>query len=79
MYGGVKVVTAAGQDPAQSTRKQVFEFAESEILAALGITAADVLAGTIDLSSSDLNTSPAKYRINPVSYTHLTLPTNREV
>tara|TARA_B100001778_G_scaffold118046_1_gene96942 strand:- start:327 stop:2060 length:1734 start_codon:yes stop_codon:yes gene_type:complete len=64
MYGGVKIVTAAGQDPAQSTRKQVFEFAESEILAALGITAADVLSGSIDLSGSDLNTNPAKYRIN---------------
>ncbi len=64
LYGGVKIVTAAGQDPAQSTRKQVFEFAESEILAALGTTAAAVLSGSIDLSGSDLNTNPQKYRIN---------------
>ena len=32
MYGGVKIVTAAGQDPAQSTRKQVFEFAGRELV-----------------------------------------------
>jgi len=64
LYGGVKIVTTTGQDPAQGTRKQVFEFAESEILAALGTTAAAVKSGSIDLTASDLNTNDKKYRIN---------------
>ena len=64
MFGGVKIVTESSADPAQSTRAQVFDFVESEILAALGTTRADIKAGTIDLSGSDLNTTDKKYRIN---------------
>jgi hypothetical protein len=61
MYGNVKIITQPGVDAPQATRQQVFNFVESELLAALGIPA--VTAG-MDLSGSALGTAPNAYRIN---------------
>ena len=61
LFGNVKVVTTVGQDASQSSRAEVFNFIESEILSALGITA---VSASMDLTNSDLNTSSKKYRIN---------------
>jgi hypothetical protein len=61
LFGNVKVVSAVGQDAPQSSRVEVFNFIESEILSALGITA---VSASVDLTNSDLNTSSKKYRIN---------------
>ena len=51
LYGRVKIVTETAPDPPQTTRADVFNFVESELLAALGI--AEVTPG-MDLSSSPL-------------------------
>lgn len=61
LYGRVKIVTAAGQNPPQSTRQQVFNFVESELLAALGVPA---ITASMDLSASPLGTDKNPYRIN---------------
>ncbi|MCF7560472.1 RagB/SusD family nutrient uptake outer membrane protein [Sabulilitoribacter multivorans] len=60
LYGRVKLVTTPGTDAPQSTRAQVFNFVESELLASLGI--ASVIG--MDLSSSPLSASQTRYRIN---------------
>ncbi|TVZ58672.1 putative outer membrane starch-binding protein [Flavobacteriaceae bacterium MAR_2010_105] len=60
LYGRVKILTEAGGNPPQATRTQVFNFVESELLAALGI--ANVVG--MDLSSSPLGTGQTRYRIN---------------
>ena len=61
LYGRVKIVTTPGDDPPQVDRTVVFDFVESELLAALGVSA--ITAG-IDLSSSPLTTTINNYRIN---------------
>lgn len=61
LYGRVKIVTAPGQNPAQSTRQQVFNFVESELLAALGVAA---ITPVMDLSLSPLGSDKNPYRIN---------------
>lgn len=61
MYGNVKILTEAGGDPAQSTRAEVFDFVESELLAAIGVPA---ITMGMDLSSSPLTTTNDPYRIN---------------
>ena len=45
LYGGVKVVTQPGVDVAQSTRSEVFDFVESELLDVIGLTRDQVAAG----------------------------------
>ncbi|HKK12514.1 MAG TPA: RagB/SusD family nutrient uptake outer membrane protein, partial [Flavobacteriaceae bacterium] len=61
LYGRVKIVTAPGQDPSQSTRAQVFAFVETELLDALGIPA---VTASMDLSGSALNPTSSEYRVN---------------
>ncbi len=61
MYGRVKIVTTPGVDAPQSSRADVYNFVESELLASLGI--ASVTAG-MDLSASPLGTANNPYRIN---------------
>ena len=61
MYGRVKLVTTPGVDAPQSTRVQVFDFVESELLAALGVPSVSM---AMDLSSSPLTTEKQPYRIN---------------
>ena len=45
LYGGVKIVTEPGQEVAQSSRQEVYNFVESELLAALGTT--EITANTV--------------------------------
>ena len=61
LYGRVKIVTTPGVDAPQSTRLQVYNFVESELLAALGIAG---VSPAMDLSSSPLTTTVDPYRIN---------------
>lgn len=61
LYGNVKIVTAPGEDPAQSSRSEVFAFVESELLAALGVSE---LSAGMDLSTSALGEASSEYRIN---------------
>lgn len=61
MYGRVKIVTETAADPPQVDRDVVFDFVESELLAALGIPA---VTAAIDLSGSPLTTDVNPYRIN---------------
>ncbi|WP_299529606.1 RagB/SusD family nutrient uptake outer membrane protein [Ulvibacterium sp.] len=64
LYGRVKLITTAGGDAPQSDRIDVFNFVESELLAALGISA---VTASIDLSASALTTDVNPYRINQFS------------
>ncbi|MGB5273935.1 MAG: RagB/SusD family nutrient uptake outer membrane protein, partial [Flavobacteriaceae bacterium] len=61
IYGRVKIITTAGADAPQSDRQTVYNFVESELLAALGIPA---VTAVMDLSASPLNTDISNYRIN---------------
>lgn len=61
LFGRVKIVTASGEDPPQVDRTEVFNFVESELLAALGVPA---ITANLDLSGSDLGTGINNYRIN---------------
>jgi len=61
LYGRVKIITSSGGDAPQSDRSAVFDFVESELLAALGISA---VTASIDLSASALGTEVNPYRIN---------------
>ncbi len=61
LYGRVKIVTAPGSDAPQSTRLEVYNFVESELLAALGVSA---ITANLDLSASPLGTEISNYRIN---------------
>ncbi len=61
VYGSVKIVTTPNTDAPQSNRLAVFNFVESELLAALGIGA---VTSNMDLSSSGLTMDDDKYRIN---------------
>lgn len=61
LFGRVKIVTEPGSDAPQVERTEVFDFVESELLAALGISE---VTASMDLSASALNTEIANYRIN---------------
>ncbi len=60
-FGRVKLITDPGADAPQSSRIEVFNFVESELLAALGISS---VTASLDLSGSALNTDISNYRIN---------------
>jgi len=60
MFGNVRIVTEAGSG-AQAPRAEVFDFVESELLAALGIAE---VSTSMDLSASPLGTEADAYRIN---------------
>ena len=60
-WGNVKVVTTPGQDVPQSSRSEVFNFVEKEVLDALGI---DEVSASMDLTNSPLTTVDRKYRVN---------------
>ena len=61
MYGNIKLPTVAGTDVKQSTRLEAFNFIESELLAALGVSA---VTASMDLSGSVLGTDKNPYRLN---------------
>ncbi len=61
LYGNIKLPTSPGTDAAQSTRAEVFAFIESELLAALGVSA---ISPSMDLSGSALGTAKDAYRLN---------------
>ncbi len=61
LYGRVKLVTESNNNPPQSTRTEVFNFVESELLAALGVPAVSM---GMNLSASPLTTEQNPYRIN---------------
>lgn len=61
LYGNVKIVTTPGGNPPQSNRAELFAFVETELLAALGVSA---VTASLDLSGSPLTTEIANYRIN---------------
>ncbi len=62
LYGRVPITTTPGQTGvAQATRAEVFEFVESELLGALGISE---VSSSMDLSGSALGTDNNPYLIN---------------
>lgn len=61
LYGRVKLITIPDTDAPQSSRQEVFNFVESELLAALGVTA---ITGSLDLSGSPLGSAKSEFRIN---------------
>lgn len=61
LYGRVKLITTPGQDQPQSTRQDVFDFVESELLTALGISA---VTASMDLTNSPLLSDKSEFRIN---------------
>ena len=61
LYGRVKIITSPGVDAPQSSRADVFAFVESELLDVLGLTRAQVLAGTAPTSFGPSNNA---YRAN---------------
>ncbi|PIF01059.1 MAG: RagB/SusD family nutrient uptake outer membrane protein [Maribacter sp.] len=61
LYGRVKLITSTGTDAPQSSRQDVFNFVESELLSALGIAS---VTGAMDLSSSPLGVEVNPYRVN---------------
>jgi len=61
MFGNVKVVTAPGTDAPQINRQEVFNFVESELLSALGVSS---ISRDMDLSNSPLGVDGNAYRLN---------------
>ena len=61
MYGNIKLPTTPGTDVKQSTRLEAFNFIESELLSALGVSA---VSASMDLSGSALGTDKNAYRLN---------------
>jgi len=61
MFGNVKIITQPGTDSPQVGSQETFNFVESELLAALGVSA---LTPGMDLSSSPLGEETNEYRIN---------------
>ena len=61
MYGNIKLPTSPGTDVKQSTRLEAFNFIESELLSALGVSA---VTASMDLSGSALGTDKNAYRLN---------------
>ena len=62
LYGGVKIVTEPGQEVAQSSRQEVYNFVESELLAALGTT--EITANTVFQDTGLQESFGTTYRIN---------------
>lgn len=60
-YGRVKLATETNQDPPQASRQEVFNFVESELLAALGISE---VSESMDLSNSQLADGGSAYSMN---------------
>jgi len=60
-FGNVKIITSPGSDAPQASRAEVFEFVESELLAALGVSE---ISAAMDLSNSPLGTDVDPYQIN---------------
>jgi starch-binding outer membrane protein, SusD/RagB family len=60
MFGNVKIITAPGKDEKQSTRVEVYNFIESELLSVLGIT---TVASGMNITSA-LGTANNPYVIN---------------
>jgi len=61
LYGNVKIVTESGVDAPQSSRSEVFDFVESELLAVLGISAVEP---GMDLTASPLGTEANAFALN---------------
>ncbi|MGC6421529.1 MAG: RagB/SusD family nutrient uptake outer membrane protein [Flavobacteriaceae bacterium] len=61
MFGRVKIIKASGEDAPQSSRQEVFDFVESELLDVLGLTRAQVLAGDAPTEFGPANNA---YRVN---------------
>jgi len=61
LFGNVKIITTPGSDAPQASRGEVFNFVESELLAALGVSE---VSTNMDLSGSALGTDNNAYRIN---------------
>lgn len=61
LFGRVKILDGTGADNPQSTRLEVFNFVESELLAAIGSTG---LTAGMDLSSSPIANVPGPYGAN---------------
>lgn len=61
LFGRVKIITASGGDAPQSSRTEVFNFVEGELLDALGIGA---VTANMDLSGSDLGMGSEPYIVN---------------
>jgi hypothetical protein len=61
MYGRIKLPTQPEVDVKQSSRLEAFNFIESELLAALGVSA---VSASMDLSGSALGTDKNAYRLN---------------
>ncbi len=61
LYGNVKLITQPETDAQQSTREEVFNFVESELLDVLGVSA---ITSGMDLSNSPLSEDPNAYQIN---------------
>lgn len=61
LYGRVKLITMPESDGPQVSREEVFNFVESELLAALGVPA---ITGGLDLSASPLGSAKSEFRIN---------------
>ena len=64
LYGRVKIVTQPGVDAPQSTRQAVFNFVESELLAALGVTSINSATLATELATSPLTVDMNPYRVN---------------
>ena len=60
-FGNVKIITSPGTDAPQVSRAEVFDFVESELLEALGVSA---ISSSMDLSNSPLGTDFNPYQIN---------------
>jgi hypothetical protein len=61
MFGRVKILDGTGADNPQSTRLEVFNFVESELLAAIGSTG---ITASMDLSGSPIASVPGPYGVN---------------
>ena len=61
IYGNVKIVTQPGQDAPQASRAEVYNFIESELLAAMGATE---ISATTTFADTGLPASSSVYRIN---------------
>ena len=61
IYGNVKLVVAPDTDVAQSKRAEVFAFVETELLSALGLTRAEVIAGD---APTDFGSDQNPYRVS---------------
>lgn len=61
LYGRVKLITTSGSDAPQSSRSEVFDFVEAELLDVLGLTRAQVLA---EVAPTPFGPSNNAYRAN---------------